>query len=1016
MPDFPVPSCVLGERLSPVNGISNGPAPAFAVLLRKYFRSGWAFLIPYLAAYLLFFLLKWPVNPGHPTSHRLSAIGCSATGGWPVVPSLLHVYWALHAINVGLAVVAFVSWWRGRCRSVLARDLGDGDFSQKATNGTKNLEPHAPGPAPSLSFAEHIAKENAHPSPSFKLKALSFLVPRLPPSAFRLLAFRFPLSALGSTQSSTSAPHGKIICKQTPAASGFSFSAFAISRFAARFQLSAFLPWLLLALLFYIPGTFLEFPADPWEHYRRINEWLHLGFIAESIYRYKSSYFLAYSLLGWIAPPTRQLFWLDFYYTGCCLLLCWQYYRLARTIGLGERAATLFVILQSVLFGNNIFGFYRYYGISSSLFAQLGAVALVRVAIEFANQKFQSSRLKFQGNPVVTPEEDSGEMLAEDRLVSQEGTERMATRGTRRLSALRFKLKALSSTFRAAFSFRPSSRPFPRFPSFPVSRFAGLLLSAFSSALALLALIAFNHPQGLGIAALGLTAVVIWRLIEWRRSTAWWLAGAALVLSAAVVLWWPRNPALDSSYHPAGWLTSWYGFNVFSTHAEAGDRVRQIIGLFGLLNLVAALVLLRRNNVAGWLTMTPLLALCLPVVVVPFANLLASHYPGGIAVIMFPRLLLEIPAGLALVVLGTQIAGYKLQVPRTKSQGSSAEEKAHSAPSFKLKALRFMVPRLSLSAFRLPGSALWRRVSAFSFQLSAFPILLLTLTALLLVPANGPFFNRFWQALMVPPGDLAMRHVIRAADAIPANTGVDGTRFGEKALLTTPGVGFVLEASGRATLPGATRIVLKPPAPAIESKIAKLRGADLTAMQTRPFWTSEVLFTASSLNAFLSRHWLPDDVALEHANQEELFAPLPPPRFEPRPPELWLQWTRAGDPNAFYGKGFQAPLAGTFENRGSINAHKGFAPPVAGDQMTLTAVLHNAVSNIWRLSIDITGPDSFHRQKQQTQLPMPTVAESWMLCNMTVQFPRSGLYVIEIDGDLAWPSRTYKACYSLTVE
>ena len=28
-----------------------------------YFRSGWAFLIPYLAAYLLYAWLNWPVDP-----------------------------------------------------------------------------------------------------------------------------------------------------------------------------------------------------------------------------------------------------------------------------------------------------------------------------------------------------------------------------------------------------------------------------------------------------------------------------------------------------------------------------------------------------------------------------------------------------------------------------------------------------------------------------------------------------------------------------------------------------------------------------------------------------------------------------------------------------------------------------------------------------------------------------------------------------------------------------------------
>ena len=37
--------------------------PASHRQLVAYFRSGWAFLIPYLAAYLLYAWLKWPVNP-----------------------------------------------------------------------------------------------------------------------------------------------------------------------------------------------------------------------------------------------------------------------------------------------------------------------------------------------------------------------------------------------------------------------------------------------------------------------------------------------------------------------------------------------------------------------------------------------------------------------------------------------------------------------------------------------------------------------------------------------------------------------------------------------------------------------------------------------------------------------------------------------------------------------------------------------------------------------------------------
>ena len=70
--------------------------------LRAYFTSGWAFFIPYLAAYLLYAWLKWPANSSAPSA-------LLGHGGY--IPALLHVYWALHVINAVLAMIALRSWW-----------------------------------------------------------------------------------------------------------------------------------------------------------------------------------------------------------------------------------------------------------------------------------------------------------------------------------------------------------------------------------------------------------------------------------------------------------------------------------------------------------------------------------------------------------------------------------------------------------------------------------------------------------------------------------------------------------------------------------------------------------------------------------------------------------------------------------------------------------------------------------------------------------------------------------------
>jgi hypothetical protein len=154
----------------------------------------------------------------------------------------------------------------------------------------------------------------------------------------------------------------------------------------------AAVPWFCLALFFWIPGMYLEWPSDPWEHLRRINEWQALDQVTAHSTWKKSSYFLPYSLTGHFPAAVSQLKWLNLYYTGICLLLCWQYYRLARVTGLGSRGSFVFVLINAVTFGNNVFSFYRYYGLSSSIVAQLGIVAVACLTLEAV-----------RGSPTPTP-------------------------------------------------------------------------------------------------------------------------------------------------------------------------------------------------------------------------------------------------------------------------------------------------------------------------------------------------------------------------------------------------------------------------------------------------------------------------------------------------------------------------------------------------------------------------------------------------------------------------------------
>jgi hypothetical protein len=691
-----------GQRVRSNSRLVDGPplrTPG-SRLLSAYFCSGWAFLIPYLAAYLLYAWMKWPVNPAAGGEEIVKGISESAQTLIPsfshslTPPPLLHVYWLLHVLTLALAIIALISWWRA--------------------------------PNPSESYQQ-----------------------------------------------------------------------------TAWQRLYAVLPWLCLALLFWIPGVYLEFPADPWQHYARVNEWSWQQTVTQHSSWTKSSYFLAYSFIGHIAPPLQQLKWFDVYYTTCCLLLCWQYYRLARAIGLGERASMVFVVLQTLLFGNNVFGFYRYYGMSSSVFAQLGALALVRLALEAAKspqlalRSFFSLPSAFAGRPArtITPAQAGGRSLGRQQ----------ATTGHTGLAAANNVV--------------------------PPPTVYRLLLSC----VLLLALTAFNHIQGLGIAALGMTAVVVWRLVEWRRSMIAWLALAAVVLSVATILWYPRHPALDNFYRPQGWLTAWYGFKLFTPGSQAFDRAASIIGLSGLINLVAGLFLIRRNHVVAWLTLVPVMALCLPLVVIPFTSILASRDVGEI--ITYSRVLFAIPAGLALVALGMS----RLAADKETGVGDNKH-----------------------------GTQPWISVfhSSYTQLFAAGSVLILALFALTVTPASSPNFNRLYNTVMRVPADLSMHHVLQAI----GNLDFKSAHFDPKtAFIANGGISFVTYSTGLRNVPLSNRSVFVSAITRTTSPEQSYLGTSL--QQTIPAvflpQVAKEVYTPLSLTAYLSRHWQSCEVALEFSSGPE---------------------------------------------------------------------------------------------------------------------------------------------------
>lgn len=814
-------------------------------LLQTYFRSGWAFLIPYLAAYLLYAWLKWPVNAGGAGEGIVKGISESvgasssllpATYSFLQPPALLHVYWFLHAINVVLGGIALRAWWKG---SILKLQL----------------------PTSTGAHSAHLLS-----------------------TVYRLL------------------------------------------------------PWIFLGLLLYIPGVYLEWPSDPWEHLQRINEWQILNTVTAHSTWLKSSYAIPYSMLCW-CTGLRQLFWLDFYYTGICLLLCWQYYRLARSCDLSERASMMFLVLQILLFGNNIFSFYRYYGISSSIYAQLGAVALTRIAIEVMRAKsvIENRRPEAEVHTTVHPS------------------------------------PSVVSLFTTPLSLSKVSRLPP-----PV---AGLLQLAGAGFL-LLPLIALNHLQGIGIAALAIGAVTVWRLIEWRRSALLWLIGAVVLLSVATVLWWPRHSVIDAVYRTQGWLTAWYGFD-FSWPSAAADRALHIIGVIGLINLLAGIVLLRRNHIVGWLTVGPVIALALPFVVLPIANSLAAK--GSSEIITFHRFLFAMPVGLALVVF----FGCSEHVERTKEQ----------------------------------------RVEVTSPQVTRLPflyiLLLLSLSALVLLPTGRPYHNRIFHSLMKPPADLAMQHVItspiiaslaKRTRVIPTYQTWPQILVTHGGILTSPGIGFSMNATGATfianTRRGMSWPTANPPSLVLATASENLQHISSAQVEAIPSISSLNLYTPSSQTGYLSQHWLTEEVALEHAGQPELRSPhIIVSESIRRLPQIWLEWSCPRDNEMNSSAGTSKPvLTVQLEDRGRLETNASSQVIQAGDRLVFHPVMRTLDGNGRNLSITIRGPKE-STEYTFTSRPNPLGGDLWISGQQTFLVKTPGRYTVEIAGNTLWPDQTYTVRY-----
>ncbi len=150
-----------------------------------------------------------------------------------------------------------------------------------------------------------------------------------------------------------------------------------IYRARYRFGRDAILFWAAVFLLLWWPGAYLEYPADPWEHVRRIFFWQNTDRVGDHPLAYKFAYFWNWTLLRFF-PLDYRIVGLDLLNAFWQLLLGAQVYRLCRAWGQSVSLARFQVLGFYFFFGTNLFGI-RYYALAStalSYFAFLEVVIL----------------------------------------------------------------------------------------------------------------------------------------------------------------------------------------------------------------------------------------------------------------------------------------------------------------------------------------------------------------------------------------------------------------------------------------------------------------------------------------------------------------------------------------------------------------------------------------------------------------------------------------------------------------
>jgi hypothetical protein len=323
----------------------------------------------------------------------------------------------------------------------------------------------------------------------------------------------------------------------------------------------------------------------------------------------------------------------------------------------------------------------------------------------------------------------------------------------------------------------------------------------------------------------------------------------------------------------------------------------QILGVFGLLNLAAGIYLITRRQLAGWLTLFPIVILALPLGAIPVADSVVRSN----VIITYHRMFFAIPAGLALVALLRELT----------LRGRWAARGQRSAVSNQLPATSYQLKAKSFTLHTLP---------------SPFALALAGLLAISVIPASKPWFNRTWQVLAQVPEDLSLRatwqnlanvHSQRHEDesehsehgtptkGVPAiheeerpDYSVTGpvTLNVDHSLATTTALSFVLNlqdptqsiALGALLAPdnkawiSARHYVNSARSPADDFDAARNAIAKLVPLE---FLTSAptAFYTPYSQAALTSGHWIPQEVPLATTGMPEIETLAQTKSLEPHP-------------------------------------------------------------------------------------------------------------------------------------